>query len=71
LAPARRRFHWRHARWAEEKPIQGFEKTAANPKDAKEWKAISDRKIRVGLVGYGVCKFSAALSFRIIPTSKS
>jgi predicted dehydrogenase len=31
------------------------------------WKPVSDRKIRVGLVGYGVSKFSAAFSFQNHP----
>ncbi len=39
---------------ADEKPIQGFEKAAADPDQSKHWKPVSDRKIRVGLVGYGV-----------------
>ena len=52
---------------AQEKVIQGFEKTAADPDAAKTWKPISDRKIRVGLVGYGVCKFGAAFGFQDHP----
>lgn len=52
---------------AEEKPIPGFEKTKAEANASKEWKPISDRKIRVGLVGYGVCKFSAAFAFQDHP----
>src|SRR4029453_3940464 len=34
---------------------------------SKGWIPISDRKIRVGLVGFGVCKFSAAFSFQDHP----
>jgi predicted dehydrogenase len=52
---------------AEEKPIQGFEKTAADPNQSRGWTPISDRKIRVGLVGYGVCRFAAAFSFQDHP----
>jgi predicted dehydrogenase len=52
---------------AAEKPIQGFEPAAADPNAAKGWKPISDRRIRVGLVGYGVCKFSAAFGFQDHP----
>ena len=52
----------------EEKPIPGFEKTAANAPDAStDWKPISDRKIRVGLVGYGVCRFASAFGFQDHP----
>jgi predicted dehydrogenase len=55
------------ARGAQEKVIQGFE-PAPTPADAsKGWKPVSDRKIRVGLVGYGVCKFAAAFSFQNHP----
>jgi len=52
---------------AEEKPIQGFEKAATGPDASKGWKAVSDRKIRVGIVGYGVCRFGAAFSFQDHP----
>jgi predicted dehydrogenase len=52
---------------AEEKVIQGFEKTAATPDASANWKQISDRKIRVGLVGHGVCKFAAAFGFQDHP----
>ncbi len=31
------------------------------------WQSISDRKIRVGIVGYGVCKFGAAFGFQDHP----
>ena len=47
--------------------IQGFEKAPTDPEGAKNWKPISDRKIRVGLVGYGVCKFAAAFGFQDHP----
>ena len=40
-------------------------KTSERPK--KVWEPISDRKIRVGLVGYGVCKFAAAFGFQDHP----
>ena len=52
---------------AEDKRIQGFEKSAADPAVSKDWKPLSDRKVRVGLVGYGVCKFSAAFGFQDHP----
>ena len=52
---------------AAEKPIQGFEKAAEDPNASKDWKPISDRKIRVGIVGYGVCKFAAAFGFQDHP----
>ncbi len=49
------------------KPIQGFEETPTDPNASKGWKPISDRKIRVGIVGYGVCRFGAAFSFQDHP----
>ena len=50
-----------------EKPIQGFEKTAEDPNASKSWKPVSDRKIRVGIAGYGVCQFGAAFGFQDHP----
>jgi predicted dehydrogenase len=52
---------------ADEKPIQGFEKEAASADASKGWRPVSDRKIRVGLVGYGVCRFAAAFGFQDHP----
>ena len=49
------------------KPIQGFEEKPTAPNASKGWKPISDRKIRVGIVGYGVCRFGAAFSFQDHP----
>ncbi|MCK3683965.1 Gfo/Idh/MocA family oxidoreductase [Maribellus sp. YY47] len=46
--------------------IQGFEDTGVET-STKIWQPVSDRKIRVGLVGYGVCKFSAAFGFQNHP----
>lgn len=52
---------------AAEAVIPGFE-TAPNRADiAKGWQPISDRKIRVGIVGYGVCKFGAQFGFQNHP----
>lgn len=50
-----------------EPPIQGFEAESRDPDASKNWTPISDRKIRVGLVGYGVCKFAAAFGFQDHP----
>ena len=52
---------------ADDKPIAGFEKNVNDPTSSKQWKPISDRKTRVGLVGYGVCKFASAFSFQDHP----
>ena len=49
-------------------PIQGFEDfIKASPASSKGWKPVSDRKIRVGLVGYGLCQFGAAFGFQDHP----
>lgn len=35
--------------------------------ERKPWKPISDRKVRVGIVGYGVCRFGAQFGFQDHP----
>jgi len=41
----------------------------ARPKpSAREWKPVSDRKIRFGIVGYGVCRFGAQFGFQNHPS---
>ncbi len=52
---------------AQEKVIQGFEQTATTAAASAGWTPISDRKIRVGIVGFGVCQFGAAFSFQDHP----
>ncbi|MBI4580292.1 MAG: Gfo/Idh/MocA family oxidoreductase [Planctomycetes bacterium] len=52
---------------AEEKPIQGFEKEPVDEDVSKGWEPVSDRKVRVGLVGYGVCRFGTAFGFQDHP----
>ncbi len=47
--------------------IQGFEEEKTDEAAAKPWKPVSDRKIRMGIVGYGVCKFGAAFSLQHHP----
>ena len=51
----------------EKKPIPGFEKAADDPEASAGWQPVSDRKIRVGIVGYGVCQFGAAFGFQDHP----
>ncbi|MDI9606279.1 MAG: Gfo/Idh/MocA family oxidoreductase [Bacteroidota bacterium] len=48
-------------------PIQGFEDTGSKPAVEKVWVPASDRKVRVGLIGYGVCHFAAAFGFQNHP----
>lgn len=52
---------------AGEKPIQGFDETATTTQEGVAWAPVSERKIRVGIVGYGVCRFGAAFSFQDHP----
>ncbi len=52
---------------AADKPIQGFEDTKSTAAKDKQWVPLSDRKVRVGLVGYGVCQFGAAFGFQNHP----
>jgi predicted dehydrogenase len=52
---------------AADQPIQGFEKEKTDPDAAKDWKPVSDRKLRVGIVGFGVCQFGAAFGFQNHP----
>ncbi len=47
--------------------IPGFDQTKTDFDPAKAWKPFSDRRIRVGLVGYGVCQFAAAFEFQNHP----
>ncbi len=52
---------------AAEKKIQGFEEGKTGAKPAQEWKPVSDRKIRMGIVGYGRCKFGPQFSLQDHP----
>ncbi|MBT4500534.1 MAG: Gfo/Idh/MocA family oxidoreductase [Gemmatimonadetes bacterium] len=47
--------------------IQGFEQAVTDEEAAKNWRSVSDRKIRVGIAGYGVCGFGAAFHFQDHP----
>jgi predicted dehydrogenase len=52
---------------AAEVPIQGFEESATKSSDSEGWQPVSDRKVRVGIVGYGACRFGAAFGFQDHP----
>ncbi len=39
----------------------------AQRRTAKKWTPVSDRKVSVGIVGYGVCRFGAAFGFQDHP----
>jgi len=50
-----------------EEVIQGFEDTKTEIDPGKTWHKEYDRKIRVGIAGYGVCRFGAAFGFQDHP----
>lgn len=47
--------------------IAGFDQTATEVDKTTPWQPLGDRKVRVGLVGYGYCKFAAAFGFQDHP----
>ena len=53
--------------FADEKPIAGFDETETDVNQEAVWQPKSDRKIRLGIVGYGVCRFGAAFSLQDHP----
>ncbi len=46
--------------------IQGFDESIETKTDGP-WQPFSDKKVRVGIAGYGVCMFGAAFSFQDHP----
>jgi len=47
--------------------IPGLAAQPTDPQAAKGWQPFSDRKLRVGIAGYGVCQMGAAFSFQHHP----
>ena len=47
-------------------PVQGFERSPDQDR-SRGWIPVSDRKIRVGIIGYGVCRFGADFGFQNHP----
>ena len=52
---------------SEGKVIPGFEKEHSDPAAGEVWEPFSDRKVRVGIAGYGLCKFGAQFGFQNHP----
>ena len=53
---------------AQDRPnVQGFDQTETDIDESQVWKPISDRKIRVGIAGYGACQFGAQFGFQNHP----
>jgi predicted dehydrogenase len=47
--------------------IPGFDQTKTDYDRTKVWKPFSDRKVRVGIVGHGVCQFGLAFDLQNHP----
>ncbi|MHC4146977.1 MAG: Gfo/Idh/MocA family protein [Planctomycetota bacterium] len=47
--------------------LSGRAVDAREQQTPKVWKPVSERKVRVGIVGYGVCRFGAAFGFQDHP----
>nr|MCU0980484.1 Gfo/Idh/MocA family oxidoreductase [Pirellulaceae bacterium] len=58
---------WAASAQAGEAKIQGFEQEQPGPVPAGAWQPVSDRKIRMGIVGYGVCRFGPQFSLQNHP----
>ena len=52
---------------ADGNPIPGFEKENTKTNKSDKWQPFSSRKVRVGIAGYGLCKFGAAFFFQNHP----
>ncbi|MCF0234861.1 MAG: Gfo/Idh/MocA family oxidoreductase [Thermoguttaceae bacterium] len=55
------------ARADDNKAIPGFDQTETAADSNQAWQPYTDRKLRVGLAGYGFCQFSAEFSFQTHP----
>jgi len=49
------------------KVIPGFEKESDRLEAPRAWQSFSDRKIRVGIAGFGLCQFGAMFGFQDHP----
>jgi len=61
---------WAASANAGEPQIQGFEKEKSAPQPGAAWKPVSDRKIRMGIVGFGVCRFGSQFSLQHHPNAQ-
>jgi hypothetical protein len=51
--------------------IPGFDRTKPDYDRTKQWKPFSDRKVRVGIVGHGVCQFGLAFDLQSQRTART
>jgi predicted dehydrogenase len=56
-----------HASVQENQQIPGFDQTTTDYDRTKQWRPFSDRKVRLGIVGHGVCKFGLAFDLQHHP----
>jgi predicted dehydrogenase len=52
---------------AADKRLEGVDEQPQQAAPPKAWQPVSDRKIRMGIVGFGVCQFGAAFSLQHHP----
>ena len=50
--------------------IQGFDETNAGKLSSAAWKPFSDRRVRVGIAGEGVCSFGSQFAYQTHPNSE-
>ncbi|NLX56097.1 MAG: Gfo/Idh/MocA family oxidoreductase [Planctomycetaceae bacterium] len=51
----------------DDKDIPGFDQTSTDVDRTQVWQPFSDRKVRVGIVGHGVCQFGLAFELQHHP----
>ncbi len=56
-----------HAAQEQQQTIPGFDQTATNVDRSQTWQPYSDRKVRLGLVGHGLCQFGIAFDLQNHP----
>jgi hypothetical protein len=49
-------------------PTEDPDSTVTQDRVAKQWEPVSDRKVKVGIAGYGLCRFGASFFTKTIPT---
>jgi predicted dehydrogenase len=55
---------------AKAKAIPGFDQTQTAADTSQPWQPFSDRKVRVGIVGHGVCKFGLQFGLQHHPNAE-
>ena len=50
--------------------IQGFDETQTNVDAQNVWKPFTDRKLRIGIVGFGLCHFGAQFGLQDHPNAE-